>query len=44
MKRIYKSKKDAGNARGRHPIKWQDRVLENVRVRERMQEGEDWKM
>ncbi len=43
-KRIHRSKIDAGNVRGRPRIKWEDRVREYVRERERMQEGEDWKM
>ncbi len=33
-KRIYRSKVDAGNVRGRPPIKWEDRVMEYVRLRE----------
>ncbi len=37
-KRMYKSKIDVGNVRGRHPIKWEDRILEYIRERERMQE------
>ncbi len=36
--RIYRSKIDAGNVRGRPPIKWENRVMEYVRERERMQE------
>jgi len=43
-RRIYKSKIDVGSVRGRPPVKWEDRVLEYVRERERMQEWEDWKM
>ncbi len=37
-KRIYRSKTDDGNVRGQPPIKWEDRVMEYVRERERMQE------
>ncbi len=37
-KRIYRSKIDAGNVRGRPPIKWEDRVMEYVRERERERE------
>ncbi len=35
-KKIYRSKIDAGNVRGRPPVKWEDRVMKYVR--ERMQE------
>ncbi len=38
-KRIYRSKIDAGNVRGRPPIKWEDRVMEYVREREREDPG-----
>ncbi len=37
-KKIYKSKIDGGNVRGRPPIKWEDRVMEYVRERERERE------
>ncbi len=37
-RRIYKSRIDAGNVRGQPPVKWEDRVLEHVREKERMQE------
>ncbi len=30
-KRIYRSKIDAANVRGRQPIKWEDRVMEYER-------------
>ncbi len=30
-KRIYRSKIDAGNVRGRPSVKWEDRVMEYVR-------------
>ncbi len=32
-KKIYRSKIDNGNVRGRTPIKWEDRVMEFVRER-----------
>ncbi len=38
-KKVYRSKIDAGNVRGRPPTKWEDRVMEYVREREREDAG-----